>query len=74
MTWDSATESQGVERAVGPRFGPGQRVRHAAFGEGLVLQSRADNGDEMVTVIFEEAGPKRLLASLAHLEVVDVPD
>ena len=74
MTWDSATESNGVGRAVGPRFGPGQRVRHATFGEGLVLQSRADHGDEMVTVVFEEAGPKRLLASLAHLEVVGGPD
>jgi len=50
------------------RFRAGQRVRHAAFGEGLVVQSHADGGDEMVTVIFEEAGLKRLMANLAHLE------
>jgi DNA helicase-2/ATP-dependent DNA helicase PcrA len=43
-------------------------VRHATFGEGLVVESRAGGGDEIVTVIFEEAGQKRLMASLAHLE------
>jgi DNA helicase-2/ATP-dependent DNA helicase PcrA len=49
-------------------FSAGQRVRHATFGEGLVVESRADGGDEIVTVIFEDAGQKRLMASLAHLE------
>jgi DNA helicase-2/ATP-dependent DNA helicase PcrA len=43
-------------------------VRHATFGAGLVVESRADRDDELVTVVFEEVGLKRLLASLAHLE------
>jgi len=50
------------------QFCAGQRVRHATFGEGLVVESRTDGDDEMVTVIFEEVGLKRLMASLAHLE------
>ena len=54
-----------------PQFSAGQRVRHATFGEGLVVESRADGGDEIVTVIFEEAGLKRLMASLAHLEQLE---
>ena len=49
-------------------FRAGQRVQHATFGEGLVVESRADRDDEMVTVVFEEVGLKRLMASLAHLE------
>ena len=49
-------------------FCAGQRVRHATFGAGLVVESRPDRNDEMVTVVFEEVGLKRLLASLAHLE------
>jgi len=51
-----------------PRFRAGQRVRHATFGEGLVVESRSDGGDEIVTVLFENAGLKRLMASLAPLE------
>ena len=43
-------------------------MRHATFGEGLVIESRADGGDEIVTVSFEEVGLKRLIASLAPLE------
>ncbi len=35
---------------------------------GLVVESRPDRNDEMVTVIFKEVGLKRLMASLAHLE------
>ena len=50
------------------QFCAGQRVYHATFGEGVVMESRADRGDELVTVIFEGAGKKRLLASLAPLE------
>ena len=53
---------------VGPQFRAGQRVRHATFGAGLVVESRPDRDDEMVTVFFEEVGLKRLMASLAHLE------
>jgi len=46
-------------------------VQHATFGEGLVIQSRSDGGDEIVTVAFEESGLKRLLASMAHLEQIE---
>jgi DNA helicase-2/ATP-dependent DNA helicase PcrA len=50
------------------QFRAGQRVRHATFGEGLVIESRADGSDEMVTVHFEDVGLKRLMVSFAHLE------
>jgi DNA helicase-2/ATP-dependent DNA helicase PcrA len=53
---------------ISPQFAAGQRVRHATFGEGLVVESRPDGNDAIVTVIFERVGLKRLLASLAHLE------
>jgi DNA helicase-2/ATP-dependent DNA helicase PcrA len=51
-----------------PQFRAGQRVRHATFGEGLVIESRIDGSDEMVTVYFERVGLKRLMASFARLE------
>jgi len=64
-TWQPAP---GAARVAQPRFHAGQRVRHTAFGEGLIVESRADGGDEIVTVIFEDVGLKRLMASLAPLE------
>jgi len=55
-----------------PQFRAGWRVRHATFGEGIVIESRADGGDEIVTVAFEEVGLKRLVAGLAPLETLEV--
>jgi DNA helicase-2/ATP-dependent DNA helicase PcrA len=43
-------------------------VRHAVFGEGLVIESRVDKDDEMVTIAFEEVGLKRLMTGLANLQ------
>jgi DNA helicase-2/ATP-dependent DNA helicase PcrA len=50
------------------KFRAGQRVQHATFGEGLVIQSRVDGEDEVVTVHFESVGLKRLMAGMANLE------
>jgi DNA helicase-2/ATP-dependent DNA helicase PcrA len=54
-----------------PQFHAGQRVMHATFGEGLIIESRTQGNDEIVTVNFERAGRKRLMASLAPLEVLE---
>lgn len=50
-------------------FFAGQRVRHATFGEGVVMSSRLVDGDEEVTVSFADR-ERRLLASFAKLERV----
>ena len=53
------------------RYRDGDRVRHAAFGEGTVVSSKLTRDDEEVTVAFpDQVGIKRLLASLANLEIV----
>ncbi len=54
-----------------PRFRSGMRVVHPTFGEGMVLESRLDHDDEEVTIEFAAEGTKRLVASLARLEVLD---
>jgi DNA helicase-2/ATP-dependent DNA helicase PcrA len=54
-----------------PQFHSGQRVRHARFGEGIVVESKIAGDDEEVTVVFEQVGVKRLAASLAHLRPLD---
>lgn len=59
-----------VAPPVAAHFRAGQRVRHATFGEGLVVESRVDGADEIVTVVFERVGLKRLMASYASLELL----
>jgi DNA helicase II / ATP-dependent DNA helicase PcrA len=49
-------------------FFAGQKVRHAIFGEGIVVSSKIIEDDEEVTVAFAGKGVKRLLASFAKLE------
>jgi DNA helicase-2/ATP-dependent DNA helicase PcrA len=52
------------------RYRDGDRVRHQRFGEGTVVSSKLTRDDEEVTVAFPDQGIKRLLASLADLEIV----
>jgi DNA helicase II / ATP-dependent DNA helicase PcrA len=52
------------------RYHPAMRVRHPSWGDGMVLESRIQDGDETVDVVFESVGFKRLVASLANLEIL----
>jgi len=52
------------------RYRDGDRVRHAAFGEGTVVTSKLTRDDEEVTVAFPDRGVKKLMASLANLELL----
>jgi DNA helicase-2/ATP-dependent DNA helicase PcrA len=52
------------------RYKSGQRVRHAQFGEGIIIDSRVSGGDEEVNIAFDDVGLKRLVASLANLEIL----
>jgi len=51
------------------RFHPGMRVNHGSWGEGMVLSSKVDDDDEIVDVFFAEVGLKKVVASLAGLEI-----
>jgi len=52
------------------KFRVGMRVSHPIWKDGIVLDSRIQSGDEIVDVIFESVGIKRLSASLANLTVI----
>ncbi len=57
---------------VEPAFGAGDRVRHARFGDGIVVSCELYGADQKVTVAFKgEAGIKKLLLSYAPLERVE---
>jgi DNA helicase-2/ATP-dependent DNA helicase PcrA len=71
-TWETPAGSKPARSAPAPsrqlQFRAGQRVKHAQFGEGIVIESKLDRNDEEVTVAFKKAGIKRLLASFANLQ------
>jgi len=46
----------------------GQRVSHAKFGEGIILNLEGSGGTTRIQVNFEEAGSKWLVAEYANLE------
>jgi DNA helicase-2/ATP-dependent DNA helicase PcrA len=68
---DDLAEETPYRRNSGPHYRSGQRVRHARFGEGTVIESRVTGNDEEVTVAFPGEGIKRLAASFANLEVLE---
>jgi DNA helicase-2/ATP-dependent DNA helicase PcrA len=51
-------------------FRPGQKVRHATFGEGVIVSAHGEGDTAQVSVAFPEAGVKKLLLAYAKLEKV----
>jgi DNA helicase-2/ATP-dependent DNA helicase PcrA len=52
------------------KYHAGTKVQHKLWGEGIVLDSRIQDDDEIVDVVFESVGIKRLAASLANLTII----
>ncbi|MCY3887506.1 MAG: UvrD-helicase domain-containing protein [Chloroflexi bacterium] len=66
-TWD---DYDGVDVEPIPRVPVGARVHHATFGPGVVVDRKDVKDDQEVTVDFEEAGVKKLVLSLAPMDVL----
>ncbi len=66
------TKPQDLGKAVteNGQFKIGQRVRHAKFGEGVVLQSEGSGTQEKVQINFKSSGLKWLMLSYAKLEML----
>ena len=58
--------------AGGPPFATGDKVRHKAFGEGIVMSCEPSGADFQATVAFKDGGGvKRFLTSFAPLEKME---
>ena len=79
--WTSSSSkpsSTSVPKRPRPKLAPakestyrmGTKVRHPEFGDGIILNSRADGDDEIVTIVFESVGIKRLAVGVVKLEVL----
>ncbi len=60
-----------AEKREAGEFPVGTKVRHKKFGAGVVVASRGQGGNLIVTVDFEQAGKKDLAASFAPLEILE---
>ncbi len=62
----AATKANAATGTDGEEFAAGDRVRHAKFGEGLVI----DQDDRTLTVIFDSAGQKKMAKGIAPLKKI----
>jgi DNA helicase-2/ATP-dependent DNA helicase PcrA len=74
-TAPAAARPTAIERPIIPgerRYRDGDRVRHARWGDGIVVTSKLTRSDEEVTVAFRDpqVGRKTVLASMAGLDIV----
>ncbi len=68
-TSDGLSDSAPAKVTI-PDFEPGQKVFHPKFGEGQVLEVLDRREDKEVVVAFVRVGTKRLMASLARMDVI----
>ena len=68
--WQTYRTQPGTASVVEMRFRAGTRVKHPSWGEGIVLDSKIQDDDEIVDVVFNSVGIKRLSASLANLKII----
>ena len=54
-------------------FHPLDKVRHNSWGEGTVLESKIDGGDEVVTIQFKSVGLKKVIAGMTKLVKLSKP-
>jgi len=58
------------EKVSGTGISLGQRVRHAKFGEGVVLNYEGSGANARVQINFDDVGSKWLVMSYAKLDVI----
>ena len=69
--WSDHVTDKAKREPVEKQYRPGLRVEHPAWGEGMVLNSKIQDEDEVVDVFFDKEGLKKLIASLADLTILD---
>ncbi|NMC29891.1 MAG: UvrD-helicase domain-containing protein [Pelolinea sp.] len=68
--WTSTSEKPKSAPRESAQYTAGMHVKHAVLGNGIVIQSKLQGDDEIVTVAFDKAGLKKLSAAIAKLEIL----
>ena len=61
----AASTALGGASAPLPDFAAGERVRHKAFGDGMIVSVKPMGGDALLEIAFDQKGTKRLMAKSA---------
>lgn len=48
----------------------GDRVNHKKFGDGMIISVTPSSGDYLVEILFDRAGTRNLMASIANLKKI----
>jgi len=67
---ESIIEKESQKESVKHKLKVGDKVKHAQFGEGMVLQIEPMEDDAIVTVFFTGFGSKRLSLNFANLQKI----
>lgn len=68
--WQTYRSQPKTATVIETKFRAGTRIQHPTWGEGIVLDSKIQDDDEIVDVVFSSVGIKRLSASLANLKII----
>jgi len=66
----TAVKPKAISLQVTGSYKLGQRVGHAKFGEGVVLQLEGAGAQERVQINFKQVGVKWLMLAYAKLDVL----
>jgi DNA helicase-2/ATP-dependent DNA helicase PcrA len=69
-TYGSSERSVAAVVDTAPPLKLGQRVRHATFGEGVVVDYEGSGAHTRVQINFEGAGSKWLVLAYANLSLI----
>lgn len=70
QSWENLSAPRPASADQTIHYPAGTRIVHPVWGEGMVLNSRYQDDDEIVDIFFETVGLKRVVASLARLQVL----
>ena len=68
--WAASSRTSRSAPVMEVKFRAGTRVQHPVWSEGIVLDSKIQDDDEILDVMFESVGIKRVAASLANLKSI----
>ena len=57
-----------IGQKAAAKYLPGDRVKHKAFGEGMILSVTPMGNDTLLEVAFEKEGTKKIMANFARLQ------
>ena len=74
ITAKSSSSPHGsADKAAETEFHALDKVRHSSWGEGTVLESKIEGGDEIVTIQFKSVGLKKVVAGMTKLVKLSKP-